>query len=206
MIERGEIPLEAGASAEEAILEISEGFLRDRVAGSLGLQQLDRLLGSLLQALVSLGETLDRDAANRLLSFDLDRASLAINRRPSPLDGAVELGNKGYLIRRMASEGLPIPPGFVLTTEVFRCGDLLRRSEALRRQIGDRVRDELRRVERRTGLRLGDPRRPLLLAVRSSSAISMPGVLETFLNVGLAPDRVEALARRSGSVWGAWDA
>jgi pyruvate,orthophosphate dikinase len=74
------------------------------------------------------------------------------------------------------------------------------------RDLRARIRAQIERLERETELRFGDPRRPLLLSVRSGSAISMPGVLDTFLDVGINEEIAEGLAARSGSPWGAWDA
>ncbi len=205
MIARGEIRLEPHLTEEEEILKISERFLRERIAENLGLQQLDRLVGRMLRKLVEARETLDRETADQLVSFDLERATLAIDRRPSPLDGPVQLGNKGFLIRRLARERLPVPPGFILTKEIFRCRKALRDWSGPGRMVADTLRQRLRHLERATGARFGDARRPLLLSVRSSSALSMPGVLDTFLNVGMNPALAGRLASRSRSAWSAWD-
>jgi pyruvate,orthophosphate dikinase len=115
------------------------------------------------------------------------------------------LGNKGYMIKRMASAGLPVPPGFIVTTEVFRCRDALAASDELHRELIGRLEQEVARIGQQSGSRFGDPRRPLLLSVRSGSAISMPGVLDTILNVGMNEAVAEGFAVRSGSPWAAWD-
>jgi pyruvate,orthophosphate dikinase len=106
----------------------------------------------------------------------------------------------------MAQEGMPVPPGFVLTTEIFRCREAIRASRALRNDVTERIRTELVRLESETGSRFGDAKCPLLISVRSGSAISMPGILDTLLNVGLNEKLTEAFAVHSGSPWGAWDA
>jgi pyruvate,orthophosphate dikinase len=97
------------------------------------------------------------------------------------------LGGKGLGLAQMTGLGLPVPEGFTVTTAACR------RYLATRGRLDDELRAEigghLARLERRTGLRLGDPERPLLLSVRSGGAVSMPGMMETVLNLGLT-DRV----------------
>jgi pyruvate,orthophosphate dikinase len=199
----------AGASAaeeQERVLRTSDEFLRGLVAGGFGLQPLDRLIAKLLHALVDAGERLDRDALDLLLRFDSERCLVPIEGSESPPGGAIALGNKGYLIEQLARCGLPVPPGFILTTDLFRCWPAIRACPALASELRERVRREIARLERLTGSRFGDPRRPLLLSVRSGAAMSMPGVLDTFLNVGINREIAEGLSARSGSSWGAWDA
>jgi pyruvate,orthophosphate dikinase len=201
----GEAEAEAAAGGE-AVLKASEGFLRDRIAESFGLQALDRLVGKVLRSLAQARGAFDRDALGLIVSFDADRCCVPIDATETPLDGAVLLGNKGYQIKRLARDGLPVPPGFILTTELFRCWPAVRACDELRGGLSARIRAEIGRLEERTGSRFGDPRRPLLLAVRSGAAVSMPGVLDTFLNVGITEKIAEGLAGRSRSAWGAWDA
>jgi pyruvate,orthophosphate dikinase len=190
----------------EKTLKTSEAILRDLIAQSFGLQPLDRLVARVLRSLVEAKQIFDSDTLNLLLSFDVDRCCVPIEARVTPLDGAVSLGNKGYQIKRLAQNGLPVPPGFILTTELFRCWPAIQASQELRAEVRERIREEIARVERMTGYRFGDPARPLLLSVRSGAAMSMPGVLDTFLNVGIDEEIAEGLSRRSGSPWGAWDA
>jgi pyruvate,orthophosphate dikinase len=194
-----------GGGAEE-VLKASEGFLRERVAESFGLQALDRLVGKMLRSLVQARETFDRDTLKLLVSFDSDRYCVPIDARETPLDGVVLLGNKGYQIKRMARDGLPVPPGFILTTELFRCWPAIGACGELRSTLRGHLGAEIARLEQRSPSRFGDPQHPLLLAVRSGAAVSMPGMLDTFLNVGINEEIAEGLAGRSGSSWGAWDA
>ena len=151
-------------------------------------------------------EVFDRETLGLLASFDAERCCVPIDARETPLDGVISLGNKGHLIKRLACDGLPVPPGFILTTELFRCWPAIRRCDGLVRDLRARIRAQIDRLEHETELRFGDPRRPLLLSVRSGSPISMPGMLDTFLNVGINEEIAEGLAARSGSPWGAWDA
>ncbi|UEM25002.1 pyruvate, phosphate dikinase (plasmid) [Skermanella mucosa] len=112
------------------------------------------------------------------------------------------LGGKGAGLAEMSRLGLPVPPGFTVCTEVGR--HLLRTGrypDGIREQVGE----ALRQLEVRTGQRFGDASDPLLVAVRSGAAVSMPGMMDTVLNLGLNDATVEGLARRSGDPRFAFD-
>jgi pyruvate,orthophosphate dikinase len=206
MLDRGLLPQAKGESVEATILKVSEAFLRDLIAQGFGLQQLDNLVGNTLRALLDNREKLDPPTMNLLMSYDARRTTVEIDGRESPFDGAIHLGNKGFQLKRMAEDGLPVPNGFALTTEIFRCHPAIVACEELGLEYEQDIRREVERLERKVDCRFGDPDRPLLLSVRSSGAISMPGVLDTFLDVGISEEIAEGLATRSGSPWGAWDA
>ncbi|WP_260805986.1 pyruvate, phosphate dikinase [Nocardioides sp. SLBN-35] len=112
------------------------------------------------------------------------------------------LGGKGAELARMVQLGLPVPPGFTITTAA--CRHALERGGRPAGMAGD-VEHHLALLEERTGLRLGDRERPLLLAVRSGAAVSMPGMMDTILDIGLNDETVVALARASGDERFAWD-
>ncbi len=107
------------------------------------------------------------------------------------------LGGKGAGLHTMTRRlGLPVPPGFTLAAPLcarFRAGE-----DVVAEHAGE-VSEHLARVEEALGRRLGDPENPLLLSVRSGAAVSMPGMMDTVLNVGLTTAAVEGLARRTGS-------
>jgi pyruvate,orthophosphate dikinase len=117
-------------------------------------------------------------------------------------DMADLLGGKGANLAEMTRLGLPVPAGFTITTEACRAflatGEL---PEGLVEEIGD----HLRRVERTMGRRFGDPTDPLLLSVRSGARFSMPGMMETVLNIGLTDGTVDGLAAATGDARFAWD-
>jgi pyruvate,orthophosphate dikinase len=115
------------------------------------------------------------------------------------------LGGKGAGLLEMTRLGLPVPAGFVITTEA--CDLYLRQGRrALDRAIGRDVERSLRRLERTTGLKFGDPADPLLVSVRSGAARSMPGMMETILNLGLNDRTVRGLAERTRNPRFAFDA
>ncbi|WP_107098513.1 PEP/pyruvate-binding domain-containing protein [Streptomyces hirsutus] len=117
-------------------------------------------------------------------------------------DMAGLLGGKGANLAEMTSLGLPVPPGFTVTTEACR-SFLTTGSEpaGLAREISD----HLAMLEQVAGRRLGQPDDPLLLSVRSGARFSMPGMMETILDIGLNDDSVLGLAKSSGNERFAWD-
>src|SRR6195952_1581765 len=104
------------------------------------------------------------------------------------------LGGKGANLAEMTNLGLPVPPGFTVSTEACRAyleaGDL---PDGLEGELGD----HLRALEEAMGRRLGDAADPLLVSVRSGAKVSMPGMMETVLNVGLNDESVRGLAEQS---------
>ncbi len=112
------------------------------------------------------------------------------------------LGGKGAGLAEMTNIGLPVPGGFTITTEA--CGLYYEKNKwpvGLEKQI----RAHLKKLEKATGKRLGDPKDPLLVSVRSGGAVSMPGMMETVLNLGLNDASVEGLATCTGNARFAWD-
>jgi pyruvate, orthophosphate dikinase len=114
---------------------------------------------------------------------------------------AESMGFKAWNLLRMAQLSLPVPPAFVLGTHY--CADPARRQQASSPALWTAG---LRAVERAIGLALGDARRPLLLSVRSGAPVSMPGMMETILNIGLCDATVGGLLRQSGNPRLVWDA
>ena len=112
------------------------------------------------------------------------------------------LGGKGANIAEMVQMGLPVPPGFTITTEA--CREFLS-SGTVPTQLTEQIHKSLSNLEKAVGKNFGDPSNPLLVSVRSGAKHSMPGMMETVLNVGITPEVAEALARSSGNQRFAWD-
>jgi len=113
------------------------------------------------------------------------------------------LGGKGANLAEMTNIGLPVPPGFTITTEA--CRYYLEHGgvpEGLAAEVGE----HLRRMEQAMGRELGDPADPLLVSVRSGAKFSMPGMMDTVLNIGITDESVHGLAKQSGNERFAWDA
>ncbi|WP_298245459.1 PEP/pyruvate-binding domain-containing protein [uncultured Bradyrhizobium sp.] len=121
----------------------------------------------------------------------------------SKLRPAEEIGAKAANLARMASLGLPVPPAFVLPVKL--CADIVAGHAHAARHLRDGLEDGISFLEGVTGKRFGDRRRPLLVSVRSGAARSMPGMLDTVLNVGCTSDAVHGLIRATGRPRLAWD-
>lgn len=186
-------------------LKRSEVFLRELLSQSFGLQQMDGLITRILGSLAYEKERLDVPTLNLLMTYNVDRCFAPIRTAQTPHDDIIHLGNKGFQLKRLANFGYQVPYGFIITTEVFRCLSAISAYEELRRDIEARTMGLMRRLEHFSGKRFGDPGNPLLLSVRSGAAVSMPGMLDTFLNVGMTSDIAEGLSAKTGSSWFAWD-
>lgn len=115
------------------------------------------------------------------------------------------LGGKGANLAEMNLIGIPVPPGFTITTEVCNEYYEIGREKVIA-LLSDEVNKSLRLIEENTGMKFGDPEKPLLLSVRSGARASMPGMMDTILNLGLNDEVVEGLARKTNNPRFAYDA
>jgi len=106
------------------------------------------------------------------------------------------LGGKGANLAEMSNLGLPVPPGFTITTEV--CTHFYANGKAYPAELREQVEAALSKLEQRIGCKFGDPENPLLVSVRSGARASMPGMMDTVLNLGLSDRTIDGLAKRSG--------
>jgi pyruvate,orthophosphate dikinase len=113
------------------------------------------------------------------------------------------LGGKGANLAEMASIGLPVPPGFTITTDV--CTAFYENDRNYPEDLRDEVNQALAHVEQAVGRKFGNKRNPLLVSVRSGARVSMPGMMDTVLNLGLNDATVEGLAEGAGDARFAWD-
>ncbi len=113
------------------------------------------------------------------------------------------LGGKGANLAEMVNLGIPVPPGFTITTEV--CTMFYEKNMQLPEGLKEEVLSDLKKVEELMGMKFGDPKNPLLLSIRSGARASMPGMMDTVLNLGLNSVTVKALADLTGNEWFAWD-
>ena len=114
------------------------------------------------------------------------------------------LGGKGAGLAEMTNAGLPVPPGFTITTEA--CNAYFASGQRFPDGLWDQVLEGVRATERQAGKRLGDAKDPLLVSVRSGAAMSMPGMMDTVLNLGLNDESRAGLAKLTGNERFAWDA
>jgi pyruvate, orthophosphate dikinase len=113
------------------------------------------------------------------------------------------LGGKGAGLAEMSRAGVPVPPGFTISTEV--CNIYFQNKNSVPKEIEQEISQALDQLEKQTGKKLGDPSNPLLCSVRSGAKFSMPGMMNTILNLGLNDNSVEGLARASANPRFAYD-
>ena len=113
------------------------------------------------------------------------------------------LGGKGANLAEMTNLGLPVPQGFTITTEA--CTQYYEDGKQINDEIIGQIKDYMKKLEEITGKKFGDKENPLLVSVRSGARASMPGMMDTILNLGLNEDVVEAIAAKSGNPRWAWD-
>jgi pyruvate,orthophosphate dikinase len=113
------------------------------------------------------------------------------------------LGGKGKSLCEMTEMKLPVPPGFVISIDV--CADFYENDEQYPNGFWDNVRSYMDRLEEASGKKFGDPENPLLLSVRSGAAVSMPGMMDTVLNLGLNEDTLKGIVEKTDNPRFAWD-
>lgn len=195
------------ATEEETLYQFSESFIRSAIASAFGLQVLDTFINSILRTLQAELEKFkkNKQILNVVMAYDPEMTITPLYQRSKKLDNQILIGNKGYFLKELASLGFPIPPGFILTTEVFRRIDALLGYQYIFEDLIGRVTREIRRLERVVGRKFGNPQNPLLLSVRSGATISLPGMMQSILNVGINERIAEGLSRKPGFSWAAWD-
>jgi pyruvate,orthophosphate dikinase len=108
------------------------------------------------------------------------------------------LGGKGANLAEMSSAGVPVPPGFTMTTDVCRL--YYEHGLEVPKEINSQLEKYIGYIEKETGKKFGDPQDPLLVSVRSGAKFSMPGMMDTILNLGLSDESVEGLGKKSGNM------
>ncbi|SLM32255.1 Pyruvate phosphate dikinase PEP/pyruvate-binding [Desulfamplus magnetovallimortis] len=185
--------------------QVAEIFFRDRMSTSLGLQQLDTFLTKIQNTLYQQAQGLPQEHLQKLLMYDPKKIITSLHNPKTWIMGAMDLGNKGNNLVTLCSCKLPVPPGFIITTEAFRYRELIDYYQPARYNFREQIRHELHELEQATGKKFGDPSNPLLLSVRSGSVISQPGMMDTFIDVGINEDIAEGLAEQTQNPWLAWD-
>jgi pyruvate,orthophosphate dikinase len=194
-----------GDVTAERIQRVSESFLRDLIARTFGLQYFDHFIGSILTTLATQREGLSVHDLDLLLSYDPGRTVSQLYHPNSETHDSIYMGSKAHILANLHSMGIKIPPGFVITTEYFRCKPVIESFWQSREDFVERVLEMVAQVEVETGRKFGHPVNPLLFSVRSGSAVSMPGMMNTFLNVGINEQIVKGLIAQTGEAWFAWD-
>ena len=114
------------------------------------------------------------------------------------------LGGKGANLAEMTNLGLPVPPGFTITTDV--CREYTQKGEKVLEKLNGEIMEKLKIIEEKVGRKFGDPDNPLLVSVRSGAPVSMPGMMDTVLNLGLNDKTIKGLIKQTGNERFAYDA
>ncbi len=193
---------------KKAYYIISEQVIKKILGTSPIIEELDRFVNTLYRSFSSLKDKVKEEDLPIFLTYDKRRVFSSL-REPNPFVFDIfYLGNKGYNLTLLFQEkklNIKIPEGFILTTEVFRCYPVIKKYPELFEDFKNMVLEEISRLEEFTSKKFGFPKNPLLLSIRSGAPISMPGMMNTILNVGINEEIVESLYRWSGNLWFAWD-
>jgi len=190
---------------EELIHRVSEEFYRDAIAEAFLMQPLDNFILKILESLRKMADSLAPDMIKEVMSYNSDLIIARLAKANPSLDNQVFLGSKAYHLKILRMAKFPVPPGFVLTTEAFRRHHAIMNHPELRKEMHDLIKQHLALVEKVAGMKFGKPGNPLLLSVRSGTAISMPGAMDTILNVGMNDEITGQLSKIPGFEWSAWD-
>jgi pyruvate,orthophosphate dikinase len=187
------------------VQRLSEVFLRELISSTFGLQHLDNFILRILQTLENQKDLLDQEKLDLLMTYNPERA-LSLLHKPNPFtDNLIHLGNKGYNLATLSRDGKRVPPAFVITTEIFRCREIVFGYAKTREEFMQGIRHALTEIEQLSGKTFGSTESPLLLSVRSGGAISMPGMMATVHNVGFNEEMIDEFIANNGNAYLAWD-
>lgn len=183
----------------------SEEFHRDLLSDAFLMQPLDNFIARILKSLRGMAASLDEKLINDIMTYNSEMLISPFWLPTPKMDNQVFIGNKAYHLKNLYLNKLPVPPGFVITTETFRRNSTINTIPELRSEIHGMIRGFITDLEGITKKRFGDPENPLLLSVRSGTAISMPGAMDTLLNVGMNDEIAEAVGQDPARAWATWD-
>ncbi|HYF83311.1 MAG TPA: PEP/pyruvate-binding domain-containing protein [Clostridia bacterium] len=183
----------------------SEKFLREVLFSAFLVQDLDNFITNIISTLRNMIDSYSGDIINNMMTYDPDLTISPLYKETVEMDNPVFLGAKAYFLKKMISYDFPIPPGFVLTTEVFRHKNTVLEHPFMEQEMDQFILNHIWEVEKVTRQQFGNPKNPLLFSVRSGTAISMPGAMRTFLNVGMNDEIAEIFSQKTDHAWTAWD-
>jgi len=198
-------PLWDENDSTSSVHRLSESFFRDLIASTFGLQHLDNFISKIITTLEAQKDILDQKTLDLLMTYSPDKTISSFSHENIRTHNLIHLGNKGFNLMALAKDGKPVPPAFVITTEIFRCWPAVKSFDTAREEFMHRVRKSINDLEEQTGLVYGSPEKPLLLSIRSGSAISMPGMMTTIHNAGLNEELIEEYVKDHNRVYFAWD-
>ncbi|MBW2450518.1 MAG: pyruvate, phosphate dikinase, partial [Deltaproteobacteria bacterium] len=145
------LPLAGTIEHEKLKHRVSEIFFRDRIAFSLGLQQLDLFLSRILNTLFQQANKLPEDKLHHLLLYDPKRAMTSMNKISGLVSGIIYLGSKGLNLVKLKNFGMPVPPGFIVTTEAFRCREIIDGYLPAKQNFKDQILRQISNIEKISG-------------------------------------------------------
>jgi len=192
---------------EKLIYQHSENFIRGIISSAFGIQVLDNFINAVIKTLNAESEKFkdNKQILKVVMAYNPELTVSSFGKKSKKLDNQILLGNKGYFLKELISYGFNVPPGFIITTEVFRGYEAVYGYKYIFNDLAVRVNKEIRKLEKITGRKLGDRRNPLLLSVRSGATVSLPGMMKSFLNVGINETIAENLSEKESFQWAAWD-
>jgi len=192
-------------SVSKFIHKKSEAFFRDLLSSAFLIQSLDNFIGKVLNSLRNMADHFTPEDIRSIMSYDPDVVISPFNIADPRIDSQIFLGSKGFFLKKLYLQGYSVPPGFIITTEVFRRKDSITKHPSLHAEVDSMIDRYIREIEILSHREYANPLNPLLLSVRSGSAISMPGAMNTFLNVGLNDEITEVLSQQHNFGWTSWD-
>jgi pyruvate,orthophosphate dikinase len=183
----------------------AEEFYRNLLSNSFLVQGLDNFITRILESLSEMKHLFKPADIPKVMSYDPDKLFFHLNKKNSRIENQVLLGSKAYFLKRMHQYEFPVPPGFVITTDLYRHRNIINTHPDISNELDSLIMHNLNILEKNTGFVLGDPEKPLLLSVRSGAPMSLPGAMNTFLNIGLNDEVTYKLSRRPNYGWTAWD-
>jgi pyruvate,orthophosphate dikinase len=192
---------------EKSIYQHSENFIRGLISSAFGIQVLDNFVNSVIKTLNAESEKFrdNKQILKVVMAYNPELTISSFYKKNKKLDNQILLGNKGYFLKELVSFGFNVPPGFIITTEVFRGYEAVYGYKYIFNDLAVRVNKEIKKLEKITGRKFGDRRNPLLLSVRSGATVSLPGMMKSFLNVGINETIAENLGEKEDFKWAAWD-
>lgn len=183
----------------------SEKFLRDHLSTAFLVQNLDNFITDTINILRNMMKNYSRNFVESMMTYDPDLILSLLTKESIGIDNPVFLGAKAYFLKKLTEYGFNVPPGFVITTEVFRHQETIEGHPEMTKNMDRHLKTHIRAIEKITGQEFGNAKNPLFFSIRSGSSISLPGAMKTFLNIGMNDEIAEAFSQQEGSEWTAWD-
>jgi pyruvate, orthophosphate dikinase len=190
---------------EEVVASEAEKFYREILSSAFLVQELDNFIAGSLNMINNMLENYSDRHIHSMMSYNPDLAISPLSKKTEQMDNQLFLGAKAYYLKKLVNYRLPIPDGFVLTTEIYRHKDTIFEHPSINFELEQMIKQHLNNLEKTCGLKFGNPRKPMLLSVRSGTAISMPGAMSTFLNVGMTDEIAHYLGQHRETAWMGWD-